>query len=141
MLLAGLVEGRATIDLEMHPPSYDPHTADEIVALLELILYGHKVQHLGHALWRQKTGQKHVSIRQVELLAASIIQGAQLKVPAFLVIQNGGEDARGVEPGETEPVYRPVDPHQRRCVQIPYYPMIFYRKVSHALLSLLPSME
>jgi hypothetical protein len=51
MFLAGVVEGRAAIDLDGHPPPHDPHVADQIVARLALTnIDGHEVQDFSHAL-------------------------------------------------------------------------------------------
>jgi hypothetical protein len=65
MLLAGIVEGRAAIDLDGHPPPYDPYVAYQIVACPVLVLDGHEVQHLGHTLRREEPGEQHVGVRQI----------------------------------------------------------------------------
>jgi hypothetical protein len=102
------------------------------VAFLPFRLYGHEVQHLRHPLRREKPGQKHVCVRQIKLLAASVLQGLELKVAALLVVQDGTEDARGIESGQTQPVYRPLRADERCRVQIAYHPVILYRQITHA---------
>jgi hypothetical protein len=54
--LSGVVEGRAAINLEEHPPPYDPHVADQVVVRRAPSLDGHKVEHLGYALRGEKAG-------------------------------------------------------------------------------------
>ena len=65
-------------------------------------------------------------------MAAGVVPGDQLEASALLVVQDGGEDARGVEPREAEPFYGSVDPDQRSRVQVAYHPVILYREVPHA---------
>ena len=60
-------------------------------------------------------------------MATSVIPGGQLEVTALLVIQDGSEDARSVEPREAQPVDGPVDPDQRGGVQVAYDPVVLYR--------------
>jgi hypothetical protein len=54
-------------------------------------------------------------------------------VAAPLIVQDRGEDARGVEPWEAEPVYCPVRANQSGGVQVAYDPVVFYREIPHAL--------
>jgi hypothetical protein len=133
VLLAGVVEGRATIDLDGHLPPYDPNLADQIVACLTFVLDGHEVEHFGHALGREKPGEEHVGVRQVELMAADVLHRTQAKVSALFVVEDGREHAGGVEPGEAHPVYRPVRANQSGGVQVTYDPVALYREIPHAL--------
>jgi hypothetical protein len=54
----------------------------------------------------------------------------QAEVTTLLVVEDGAEDARGIEGGKAQPVYGPILSHERRRVQVPYDPVVRYRKVT-----------
>ena len=52
-------------------------------------------------------------------------------MPALLIVEDAGEDAPGVEPGEAQPVYRSVRADQSGGGQVAYDPLVLYREISH----------
>ena len=70
------------------------------MALLRVRHYRHEVERLGQAFRREEAGQEHVGVGQVELVAVGVHHGPQREIPALLVVEDGAEDARGVESGQ-----------------------------------------
>src|SRR5919202_6359832 len=66
-------------------------------------------------------------------MAVDVVHGMEAEVTAPLIIQDGCEDAGGVEPGEAQPVYRAVRANQGGGVQVTYDAVVFYREISHTL--------
>src|SRR5262249_53044839 len=75
----------------------------------------------------------------VELLAPELLAGrGDAKSPALAVVQDGGEDAGGIEVGQAEPVDGSVHPHQRGRAQIADDAVILDRLVARFHRTLLP---
>src|SRR5215212_5521148 len=132
MLAAGVVEGGKALDAEVHLASYDPYVTEQPVTLVGMRKYGHEIKGLGQALRRKVAGQEHVGVGQIQLLAAGILHGPQREVPALPVIQDGAEDARGVEGRQAQPIYRAVLTDERRRIQIPDDTVVFDGQITHA---------
>src|SRR5215204_763478 len=132
----GVVESWPALDAEVHLSPDDPDVACEPVALARTRHGRHEIQGLSQSLRREKTGQEHVRIRQVELLAAGVLDRAQGKVPALLVVENGTEDARRVEGGQAHPVYSAIRTDERRRMEVPDDPVVFDGQITHSSLQL-----
>jgi hypothetical protein len=135
--LPRVVEGGSALDVEGHPAPYDPDVTDEPVTLTPLSEDGHEIHDLGHSLRGEEPGEQHVGVRQIQLVTVGVLHRAQIEASAPLVVEDGAENARRVEGRQTQPVYRPVSPDERRCVKIPHDPMVLYGKVTQK--SLIPS--
>src|SRR5829696_2950632 len=135
MVAAGVVEGWQAFDAEIHLPSYDPHVTDEPVTLARARHDRHEVKGLGKARSREVAGQEHVCIGQVKLLAVGVIHRSQREMPALLVVEDGAEDARGVEGRQAQPVYGAVGTDQRRRVQVPDDAVVLDGQISHLSLT------
>jgi hypothetical protein len=96
---ARVVEGGPALDVEVHPPAHHADVANEPVAGPGDREYRHEVDDLSHPFRRQEAGEENVGIGQVELLAAGVFHRAEAEVPALLVVEDGAEDARGLEGG------------------------------------------
>ncbi len=79
---------------------------------------GHKIDHLGHTAVVEEARQQHVRIGQVDLLDLLIVGRTQAEAAAFLVVQEGTENAGGVKAGKTAPVDRAVAADQRHRMQV-----------------------
>src|SRR5215204_3135785 len=134
MVAAGVVEGWQALDAEIHLPPYDPHVADEPVRLLRTRHDRHEVKCLGKARRREEAGQEHVGIGQVELVAVGVLHRSQREMPAFLVVEDGAKNTRGVEGWQAQPVYGAVGTDQRRRVEVPDDTMVLYRQIPHSSL-------
>ena len=131
-VLPGVVEGGFAFDVEGHfAPNY-PHVAHQPVPFGWLRRYRHEVQGLSHAVVREETGEQHVGVRQVELLAVEVLHGMKGKVTALLVVQDGTEDARGIERRDAQPVYRAVGADERCRVKVSYYPVVLYWEITQS---------
>ena len=82
MVPAGVVEGRPALDskviLPRQPARYGPAGGGPRARHNR-----HEVEGLGHALRGEEAGQQHVGVRQVELLAAGVLDGCSAKCPPF----------------------------------------------------------
>jgi hypothetical protein len=73
------------------------------------------------------------------LLATRVVRGFESEVAALFIVENGGEDTRRVEAGQTKPVYGAVCTDECGGAQVPYDPVIFYWQVRHEAISPLGS--
>lgn len=128
---AGVIEGRAALELEGHLAAYGVHAAYQ-TAVSGTGGDRHVVEDLDDAFRREEAGEQHVGVGQVDLLAASVRERAQPEVPSLLVVQDRAEDARRIERRQAEPVYGAVPAHERRGAQVADDAMVLYRKVSHS---------
>jgi hypothetical protein len=78
----------------------------------------HEVDDLADEVLAQEPGHEHVRVRQVHLLHAGGADTAHGEPAAALVVEDGGEDRRRVEPRKAEPVDVAVRGHQGGGVQI-----------------------
>src|SRR5215203_181908 len=134
MVAAGVVEGWQALDAEIHLPPYDPHVADEPVRLLRTRHDRHEVKCLGKARRREEAGQEHVGIGQVELVAVGVLHRSQREMPAFLVVEDGAKNTRGVEGWQAQPVYGAIGTDERSRVQIPDDTVVLDRQIPHSSL-------
>src|SRR5215210_4727561 len=134
MVTAGVVEGWQALDTEVHLPPYDPHVTDDSVTLPRARHDRHEVKGLGKARRREEAGQEHVGIGQVALAAVGVLHGSQREMPALLVVEDGAEDARGVEGGKAQPVYGAVGTDERRRVEVSYDTVVLDRQIPHSSL-------
>src|SRR5215204_1399774 len=134
MVAAGVVEGWQALDAEIHLPPYDPHVADEPVRLLRTRHDRHEVKCLGKARRREEAGQEHVGIGQVELVAVGVLHRSQREMPAFLVVEDGAKNTRGVEGWQAQPVYGAIGTDERSRVQIPDDTVVLDRQIPHSTL-------
>src|SRR5215203_4492777 len=135
MVAAGVVEGWQAFDAKIHLPPYDPHVTDEPVTLARARHDRHEVKGLGKARRREVPGQEHVGIGQVELLAVGVIHRSQREMSALLVVEDGAEDARGVEGRQAQPIDGAVGTDQRRRVQVPDDTVVLDGQISHLSLT------
>ena len=83
--------------------------------------YGHEVGHGDDAGGGGEGGLEDVGVVEVALLAVEAVGGGgDAEVAAEFVVEDGGEDAGGVEAGKAAPVDRAVGADQRRGGHIAY---------------------
>ena len=79
----------------------------------------HEVDHLAHAVLRQKAGDEDVRVRHVELLRRPLApDGSDPEEAAALGVEDRSEHARPVEAVGAEPVDRAVGADERGRVQV-----------------------
>jgi hypothetical protein len=59
--------------------------------------------------------------------------GRNLEISAFLVIQDGGEDAGRVKPRKTKPINRPIHSDKSDCLGVADYSVVFYWLIGHII--------
>src|SRR5919112_5439295 len=131
MVAAGVVESWQALDAEVHLPPDVPHVTDKPVTLARARHDRHEVKGLGQAFRRGEAGQEHVGVGQIELVAVSVLPRSQREMPTPLVVEDGAEDARGVEGGQAQPVYGAVSTDERRRVQVPDDTVVLDRQITH----------
>ena len=129
---AGVVEGGLAFYVEVHLAPDHAHVPYQPVPFGRIRGDRHEVQGLGHTVFSEKAGEQHVCVRQVKLLAVEVLNRVQGKVSTLLVVQDGAENARGVEGRNAQPVYGAVGTDERRRVQVSYYSVIFYREITQS---------
>jgi hypothetical protein len=108
VLFTGVVEGRGTLHPEAHLAAHHPGPPDDLMVSVPVLgdAHGHVVDDLADTVRREEARYEDVRVGPVELLACgSLCRGRYLEASALLVVEDGGEDARGVEMGGAQPVY------------------------------------
>src|SRR3712207_4037715 len=139
MIIPGVIESRRTFHPEFHLSAYHLDPADQLVAALAV--HGgvdrHVVRDLRDPFGCEEAGDKDVGVRPVELFAGDALRNrGDLEASTLLVVEDGREDARGVEVRHAQPVDRPIHPYQGRRVQVADDPVVLYRLVGHSIFSL-----
>src|SRR5581483_6862140 len=113
-----VVEGGSALHSESHASADGPNPADELMAPMPFP-FGtdrHVIGYLADAVKGKETGHQDIGLGPVELLRPDDrrwIGRRDLEASADPVIQNGAEDARGIEAGKAEPIDRAVHPDER----------------------------
>jgi hypothetical protein len=139
VLIAGVIEGRRTLHPEVHRSANHFDPADELVASVTVLgyMYRHIVRDLPHAIGTEEAGDQDVGVGPVELFAGYTLRNrCDPEASALSIIEDGSEDARGVEVRQSQPVDRAVYTNQSHAVQIPDDPVVLYRLVGHGVFSL-----
>jgi hypothetical protein len=95
-----------------------------VLILISAVAYGHEVYHAGNTARFREAGDEDVALWVVELASDALRDAGDLEVASFLHIEEGGEDAGGIEVGETAPIDGAICPHQDRRVEVPNDPII-----------------
>src|ERR1700722_7876192 len=104
---AAVVEGGMAGDLEPRPAAYRTGLADKEIPdpAGGPGLRHHEVDDLAHCLLALEAGEQDVCVVEVALLRPGVVgPGGQREVAAPSGVQDGAEQARGIEPGRAEPV-------------------------------------
>src|SRR5215218_2951275 len=144
VLLSGVVESWGALHPEGHNPPGDPDAPDQLAGPFAAVRLGgrrgghrHVVHDLPDPIRGKEPRDQDVGVRPVELLAAyPVPHGGYLEAPAFLIVEDGGEDARGVEARQTEPVDRAVCSYKGRTTQVSDETVVLYWLVGHGAFSL-----
>src|SRR3712207_988890 len=139
MLVAGVIECRRTLHPEVHLSANHFEPADELVASVTILghVYRHIVRDLRYPVERKEPRDEDIGVGPVELFAGYTLRNrGNLEASALLVVEDGGEDARGVEMRQTQPVDRAIHTNQGHAVQITDDPVVLYRLVGHGVFSL-----
>src|SRR5215208_7372163 len=116
--LASVIEARLYLRTESHRAAHHAHQPHQPVAVGPLSLYnGHEVDHLADAFWGHEPRDQDRGVGEVQLPADVVVPvGADVEVPAAVVVEQGSEYTRGVETGTAEPVDGAVGTHQGCCL-------------------------
>jgi len=134
---AAVAETRLELDREPHRPPDHPDVPDQPVPAGGRALDDrHEVVHLADPVRGHEPGDQYRGIGQVQLPGHVVVAvGRDPVEPAPPGVEQGGEDARGIEPRAAEPVEDAVGAHQCRRLQVADEPMIAdVRITSHGLL-------
>src|SRR5262245_56805155 len=107
MWITRVVEGWVTLQPESHASAYHLDTAHHLPASRRLCIHadGHVIGDFGDSVRREEPSDEDIRLRPIKLFVRGHIgYRRDLEMSAFLFIQDGGEDARGVKPGITEPI-------------------------------------
>ena len=116
---AGVVEGGTALQMKRQPAADDPDPPDQLVLRRAGAADRHVILDLAHAILVQEAGDEDGGVRPVELLAPEVVAGrGDAEAAALAVVQDGGEDAGGIEVRQAEPVDRAIHPHQRGRAQV-----------------------
>src|SRR5262245_27134208 len=102
-----VVEGRVALQPESHASTHHLDAAHYLPASGRRHIHadGHVISNLGDPIRRQEPRNEDIRVRPIKLFASDYIgRWRDLEISAFLVIQYGGEDTRGVESRKTEPI-------------------------------------
>jgi hypothetical protein len=95
---------------------------------------GHKIGNFTDTVGRQKTANENVGVRPIDLFVSDVVSArADLKSPAFVVIENGAENTGRVEGGKAEPIDGAIHADQSRGVQVANQAVVLYGLVGHSI--------
>ena len=96
-----------------------------------LLLYGHKIGNLGHAINRKEARDENIGFRQIELFMAhaGYVLGSDTKKTAFVGIEEGTKDARRVETWNAAPINGAIFSHESDRMQVADDGIVFNRLV------------
>src|SRR5262249_60338544 len=115
---ARIVEARIAAHLEAHVAPHRLRPTYQVVRLPDLF-HGHEIGDLGDAVGTEEARQQHIAVGKIELLACGFLeQRRNLEPSAALRVDEGREDRRRVEVGQTEEVDRCVHAHQGDGVEV-----------------------
>jgi hypothetical protein len=81
-----------------------------------------------------KACHENIGVRPIILFGFYAVgYGSDLESASLGVIQNGGEDTRGIEVGKTHPIDRAIHADQGGRAHVPDQAVIFYWLISHPL--------
>src|SRR4029079_9393758 len=93
--------------------------ADELVRHRTGAADRHVILDLTNAIVVEEPRDEDGGVRPVELLAAEVSAGRRdAKAAAFLIVEDGGEDARRIEVGQAEPIDGAILAHERGRAQV-----------------------
>src|SRR5205823_3060858 len=129
---AGVVEGRATLQMKRQLAADHTDPPDQFIRYRARAADRHVILDLAHALVVQEAGDEDGGVRPVELLVPEVVAGrGNAETPTLPVVQNCGEDARRVKVRQAEPVDRPVHAHQGRRAHVAYDAVVLNGLVCH----------
>ncbi len=96
--ISAIVEGRTALKSKRQPTPNHTDSSDQFIQHDARAAHGHVVLHLAHAIGVEEAGNEDVGVRPVELLVAEwVAVRGDPEAPTLGVVQDGGEDARGIE--------------------------------------------
>ena len=118
--LSAVVEPGRDVDLELHLAADTPdHPHDSVAVRGDRAGNRHEVDHLADPCLGHEARDQDSGVREVQLLAGErLAGGADPEVTALLVVEQGPEDARRVEPGRAEPVDAAVGGDEGRGLEV-----------------------
>src|SRR5205823_3031122 len=129
---AGVVEGRATLQMKRQLAADHTDPPDQFIRHRARTADRHVILDLAHALVVQEAGDEDGGVRPVELLVPEVVAGrGNAETPPLPVVQNCGENARRVEVRQAEPVDRPVHAYQGRRAHVAYDAIVLNGLVCH----------
>jgi hypothetical protein len=110
---AGVVEGGEAIELEVDRATDGADDADDFVDLFgadgdAFLVDGHEVNDLADALAAEEARHEDVGFGQVHLAVGPGVDGGDAEVAAAFGVEDGGEEAGGIEAGQAAPVDRSI---------------------------------
>src|SRR5262249_43290493 len=134
--IAPIVEGRVALHPESHASAHHLYAAHYLPPPGRRYIPSdrHVIGDLRDSVRREEPRDEDVRFRPIKLFVSAYFgHGRDLEISALLVIEDGGKDARGIEPGKTEPINRPIDSHQSHCLRVPDNSVVFYWLIGHML--------
>src|ERR687897_63437 len=118
--LAPVVEARLYLHPEAHRPAHHTPQPHQPVAIGRLALEDrHEIEDLADPVGTQEPRDQDRGVGEIQLTADVVVPvGADVEVPAAVVVEQGREDARGVKTRTAEPVDGAVGTHQGCRLQV-----------------------
>jgi hypothetical protein len=130
--LAPVIEARLYLRTEAHRAAHHVHQPNQPVAFGRTALDDrHEFDHLADPLWDHEPCDQDRGVGEVQLPACVVVPiGRDAEVPATVVIEQGREDARGVETGTAEPIDCSVSTDQGCRLQVSDQAVLAYFRVA-----------
>src|SRR3712207_1206090 len=118
--LTPVIESWLNIHPEAHRPAHHAHQPNQPVAIgCYALKHRHEIEHLADPLGAQEPRNQDRGVWEVHLPAHVVVPvGADAEVTTAVVVQQGREDARGVETGTAHPVDGAVGTYEGRRLQV-----------------------
>src|SRR3712207_93605 len=118
--LTPVIEARPYLHSEAHRPAHDTQQSHQPVAVGRPALDDrHEVDHLADPVGGHEPRDQDRSVGEVQLPAhVVVLVGSDAEVPAAVVVEQGREDARGIETRTAEPIDGSVGTYKGCRLQI-----------------------
>jgi len=109
MRVLSIVTSRAAAKLVSDIASYGRDPSYQPPLFIGLTCSVHEVCYLTHTFCGEEAGEQHIGIGKIELFCLHLLEyRLNAEIPSFVVIEQGGEYAGGVEIGEAHKVNRAI---------------------------------
>src|SRR3982750_4849420 len=100
----GIVKGRDTLEAKINGAAHATGDSDDGLHAVLALIPRHEINYFADTVRAEKARHQDIRVGQVHLLETAFHRGPNAKETAFLVIQDFGENAGGVEARQATPV-------------------------------------